>query len=457
MKRIVGFTSALVLAFVGSVATVGAAKAPRPERAQGVGALEIVDSGFTVSPGLTESDKSVDGAAVFKNTSDKVAVGVEYEYVIADPGGKKIETSSSQKLRYLLPGEETFVVVDEDLFDIGSREVGDVKFRFTAVDEFVKPSRWETFQGNPDAGVEPADLIQFSDVRATQGDVFDNVFGLATNTSDKLLSLSPFAVAVSCAVFRDGDVVGGAYEQLAVLPPGTPVAVLNQIPQEEDPDEVRCSAQVNAEAVVPVDSDAASFQVLETNIVADPLGDLKAAARIATTADAVPTDVTADWEFVDAAGQPIGNAEESFTVPYLVPGDELVVAASPEPPDRFVGVPASVIVRVAATQYLSPSDFKDQFGFAVDKPPFSVTAVEHSLDGAVLDVTGTVESTAKRDLEGQVECGISAGTAPLGYAVAINLVVPGKGSVPFEADTGAIPGGVTDVSCVGFVDPFQYT
>ena len=241
---------------------------------------------------------------------------------------------------------------------------------------------------------------------------------------------------------------------ISVLPPGQPVALMDKLSQSMDPDEVRCSGEIAALSVHPVDSDAALFEVAEVTMTPTVGDELRVAANITTTSDKVPVSVTADWEFKDAQGRAVGSAFESFELEYLLPGVEVTVEGGPEDPVFLSGPAASVEVRIAATEYLSPRDFKDLYGFAPDEPPFEVTDVEVAQDDTIATITGTVENSANRDHEVIVHCSVYAGSTLLGSAVALDVPVPAKGSAPFSADFGSLAHTVTDAStCFALANP----
>jgi hypothetical protein len=418
------------------------------------GKLKITEEGFLAERDDPESWIDVNAAATLTNPTGKVAVDVYYAVRVTDTKGKLLEERDNQHLAYVLPDVETYLVQDIDLFDAGPNdEVGDVTFKVTDIDELVALDKWTSSDGKPETSVPVADILEFSDLSVQQTDfVFDVVHGLVTNTSTELLSGSPFAVQVSCALYRGGELVGGGYDQISVLPPGTPVALMHKVPLTMDPDEIRCSGEVGGLQVHEVGSDADQFEVLTAAVTPGALDDLHMAARIGTTAETIPVDVTADWEFLDAGGRVIGSAFESFDLPYLLPGEELTVGGSPESPEFLDGIAASVVVRVAANEYLSPADFEDRFGFAPDEAPLTVTEVEHSRDGPIVTVTGTIESSSKTDFdEVHVHCGLYAGSTPTGVVVALDVPVPARGSAPFSADTSA-PGDITEVQCVALAE-----
>jgi len=450
------WTRALATASVVALLVVGGSVgAPAATTAAAASKLKITAAGFTAERSeVSSEDVNLDAAAVVRNPTDKVAIDVVYAVRVKDTKGKLIEESTSNRVDYLLPGE-SYLVQDMDFFDLGDREVGEVKFRITEIDEFVSLGKWEVFDGNPGTDVAAADLLSFSDLSVQQTDfVFDVLHGSVTNTSDKLLSGSPFSVDTRCALFRDGEVVGGGYDQIKVLPPGQPVALMDKLSQGMDPDEIRCDGTVSPMSTLEVDSDASKFETVDVTLTGTVVDELRVAATIRTTSDNVPTSVSADWEFKDAQGRAVGSAFESFDLGYLLPGVEATVDGGPEDPRFLTGTPASVEIRIAATEYMTPKAFKDVYGFAPDKSPFEVTDVEHSQDNTIATITGTVKNRAKRDFDVLVHCAVYAGDTLLGSAVALDVAVPAKGSASFTEDFGSLAQDITDVrGCTALAKP----
>jgi hypothetical protein len=417
--------------------------------------IKILETGFTYREGASPSDTTI--AALVKNTSDKVALGVEWEARLTDANGTELE-KVGDTLRYVFPGEQKYLggASGSDLsVDVPPAHVA---FRVVSVDRYVPVSKVPKTVAPTNLGVPGDKLLTFSNFTYRQGSYSATVVGDVTSHARLAIAASPFSADVTCGLYTNDTLVGSSYDQLTRLPPSTPVAFLDPSIAGITVDDIRCTPdEVAVRGVVTPDSDVAGLDVADTGWAitggsSNPY--VQAAAQVGNHTDKIAVDVESTFDLAAASGALVGSASQHYALPYLLPGQSAYVGGDVLV-DWLVEPPASASALVSAdAPFISASEFRTQYGFDPASPPVTVSNATVTQQSSVITaVVGTLTNTSNQPFTVFVQCALFRDGRAYATIGEPFVSVPPHGTAEFTASTSDVsPGDAlqSSVQCDSF-------
>jgi hypothetical protein len=418
--------------------------------AQKAGQLQIVDTGFsTRAPGRYESSWRTTIATVVTNPTKQVA-SIRGKWTMKDAAGAVIDTSSTS-YPYALPGGTVYLTTQEST----DSEVASVDFELDHT-IFVSQKEFETLHA-PDSvksrklGVSLAQMIKISDARYHGHGNGDAAGIIGSFTSSAKVPVSD--VVISCAMFEDGKVIGGALDDYnANVPPKQAVGFDARLEVDGlSPDEVRCGSVLNTGSDAIVGS-AAKLTVTESALL---LGEsisgvdfygLSAAVRNSTKK--IIDSAWAEFDVLDASGRIIGHIDD--LVGYVLPGDTSYGGSYSVPNYFFDGTPKSVRATVGGDA-ITPGEFAERNELPVNQAELTFTNLAYDDSGGrIVYLTGTMAAPNTSDeIDAKASCAVfkNGKLSAFGFDY---VTIPAGGSTGVEARVtpGSGPG---EVRCYGNV------
>lgn len=405
---------------------------------------KVTASGFTFlpdEPGSTFAGE-VTAAAVVKNPTGKVAVGVEVMLTLKDNSGRTI-IEDQTTLAYIAPGDDSYATWTTTYPE--TKVPVSLKAKITDPGEMMSVRAWGQdaqydFQADKPIAIDDV-ALEFSDLRyrdstipATDPNgIGSSIVGTVRSASGKELA----GLDVTCAAFSGGDVVGGGHMVLPIIPEGGEAGI--QAPNllgSLEPDDLQCSGRVEYlaarvgardEQLVVQDAGVSLLTTLE---------EYSMGAVIENPTDLYAWGVDVSFDILDADGRVIGS--RSTEIPMYVPPHGTVYAAPslPGTPREFPGTPSSLRVLTNAYAFQRPGRaIKDEAGFDPAAWKFEFADVTFDDRGHVV---GTITNRSKKSVNGvDVVCGLFTAGAIVGATW--------EGLDEFDLGSQLLPGKALDI------------
>lgn len=404
--------------------------APATMAPDAAGDLRVASSGFSTA--LQYGSTMITAAAELVNDGDGYVGMISWTAELVDAAGVVIDHSSDTFYGALAPGESMWAV--PNFFGIEGTQPAALNVTVESADRL-------TDLAVVDGTMPLGDISVVMAVGRTVFDINDvmHIEAEFRNDSDARLT----QLSVSCGVYSDGALAGGASGYLSEITPrglagfDSTSGLANITPA---PTDVRCHASPGISSEYQPGVAGSELQV-QAGFAYNPGGvagthDVNIGTTIFNPTQKAALWVTVDVDMLDAQGRFIQLA--SISEAYVLPGETVYTGAFPVP-DTASDPPASLRTRVHVSEWGDPKNATLASDDSLDLTSytFDVSGAQVYHENGMLMIGGTVTNRSAVGMDGlSVSCtAFAGGSIAAGGRWTLDPAPIGIG-VPFEIITG---------------------